>query len=128
MNEKDSFFKALLLVGAILGGLLIIGISSCRAEPGPIWNRFSDDQIANAIYRAENSKAHPYGILAHYKKTTPRQACINTIKHARKDFKQGDFIVFLGARYCPVGAANDPRGLNKNWVNNVKAFLLLEIK
>lgn len=81
------------------------------------------EKLANAIYKAENSKSHPYGILAHYKHTTPRQACINTIKHALRDFKgEGDFISFLGSRYCPIGASNDPRGLNKNWVNNVKHF------
>ena len=85
---------------------------------------WTDNQIANAIFKAENSKSHPYGILAHYKHTTARQACLNTIKHARKDYKQGDFIEFLGARYCPVGANNDPEGLNKNWVKNVKYFLL----
>jgi len=34
----------------------------------------------------------------------------------------GCFIVFLGNRYCPVGADNDPNGLNKNWVRNVKTW------
>lgn len=34
-----------------------------------------------------------------------------------------DYIEFLGSRYCPVGADNDPQGLNKNWVKNVKYFL-----
>ena len=85
---------------------------------------YTVDQLANAIYKAENSKSHPYGILTHYKTTTPRQACINTIKHAVKDWDgRSDFIVFLGSRYCPVGATNDPTGLNKNWVRNVKMFL-----
>jgi len=79
------------------------------------------DKLATAIYHAENSKTHPYGILTHYKHTTPRQACINTIKHALRDWNgQGDFISFLGSRYCPIGAKNDPKGLNKNWVRNVR--------
>jgi len=30
-----------------------------------------------------------------------------------------DFITFLGNRYCPVGADNDPNGLNKHWIPNV---------
>jgi len=30
-----------------------------------------------------------------------------------------DFITFLGNRYCPVGAENDPNGLNKHWISNV---------
>ena len=85
---------------------------------------YSDNQIADAIFKAENSKTHPYGILAHYKNTSPRQACLNTIAHAKRDWNgNGDFIVFLGSRYCPVGAKNDPTGLNKNWVRNVNRFL-----
>ncbi len=85
---------------------------------------YTNTQIANAIFKAENSKTHPYGILTHYKHTTPRQACLNTIAHAKRDWNgKGDFIVFLGNRYCPVGASNDPKGLNKNWVKNVRYFL-----
>lgn len=30
----------------------------------------------------------------------------------------------LGAIYCPVGATNDPNGLNKHWVPNVKKHYL----
>lgn len=90
---------------------------------GSAW-AYTDDQICNAIGKAENSTSHPYGILKKYKTTTPRQACINTIRHARRDWDgKGDFIVFLGSRYCPIGAKNDPTGLNKNWVKNVKYFL-----
>jgi hypothetical protein len=80
------------------------------------------NKLADAIYKAEGGSktSHPYGILKHYKKTTPRQACINTIKHALRDWDgSGDFISFLGNRYCPVGASNDPTGLNKNWIGNV---------
>lgn len=36
---------------------------------------------------------------------------------------KGDFIAFLGARYCPVGADNDPDGLNKNWIPNVTKWV-----
>lgn len=87
---------------------------------------YTNDQIADAIYLAEGGSktSHPYGILTHYKHTTPRQACLNTIRHARRDWDgKGDFIEFLGKRYCPVGAENDPRGLNKYWVKNVRYFL-----
>lgn len=28
----------------------------------------------------------------------------------------------IGAKYCPVGAKNDPNGLNKNWVNGVSSI------
>ena len=33
--------------------------------------------------------------------------------------KPGDFIKFLGSKYAPIGAENDPTGLNANWVRNV---------
>lgn len=90
---------------------------------------YSNNKIADAIYKAEGGSraSHAYGILAHYKHTTPRQACLNTIANARckyeKSDKYIDFISFLGKIYCPIGASNDPMGLNKNWVKNVRYFL-----
>ncbi len=84
---------------------------------------YTDSQLADSIYIAEGGSktSHPYGILKKYKNTTPRQACLNTIAHARRDWNgQGDFIEFLGSRYAPVGAKNDPTNLNKNWIKNVK--------
>lgn len=32
------------------------------------------------------------------------------------------FIHFLGSRYAPIGADNDPTGLNRNWVPNVNHY------
>lgn len=84
------------------------------------------EKLADAIYKAENSKTHPYGIMQKYKHTSPRQACLNTINSAMKRFnkqtKEKDFILYLSKTYCPVGASNDPTGLNTNWVKNVKFF------
>ncbi len=34
------------------------------------------------------------------------------------------FVTYLGASWAPVGAANDPRGLNANWVGNVRRLWL----
>ena len=89
------------------------------------------NRLVNAIYQAEGGEktAHPYGILQHYKHTTPRQACINTINHALRDWnQQGDFILFLSKRYAPIGVKNDPLLLNRNWYKNVKLFYEREIK
>ena len=36
--------------------------------------------------------------------------------------KPGTFIEYLGNRYCPVGAENDPTGLNGNWQRNVSKW------
>jgi len=121
---KINKFNPPLLTKTIIAFLVIMFFLSTQAMAGDF---YSNDQIANAIFRAENSKSHPYGILTHYKTTTPRQACINTIIHAKKNWDgKGDFIEFLGSRYCPIGAKNDPTGLNKNWIKNVKYFLTKE--
>lgn len=47
-----------------------------------------------------------------------------TITHALSDFAKvrPGFIEFLGARWAPQGAANDPTNLNANWVRNVQAI------
>lgn len=114
------------VVSMSLAILIFIGIANAQV----VSPAYSNEQIANAIYKAEGgaNTRHPYGILVKYKHTTPRQACINTIKHARRDWNgEGDFIAFLGNRYCPVGAKNDPKGLNKNWIKNVKHFLNKEV-
>lgn len=89
---------------------------------------YTDAQLADAIFIAEGVHSkHPYGILKKFKNTTPRQACLNTIAHARRDWNgQGDFIEFLGNRYAPVNMgknSNDPKNLNKNWIKNVRRFL-----
>jgi hypothetical protein len=41
----------------------------------------------------------------------------NRARHNPKE--HGDFISFLGGRYAPKGAENDPKGLNSNWISNV---------
>lgn len=84
------------------------------------------NKLANAIYLAEggDKTSHPYGILKHYKHTTPRQACINSIKHRLKDYngKEEGFISYLAKFYAPIGASNDPTGLNHNWIKNVTYY------
>ena len=111
-----------LLVKTIVLAIVVFFMLSREAMAGEPF--YSNDQIADAIYLAEGGAKtnHPYGILAKYVHTSPRQACLNTIAHARRDFKGGDFIEFLGSRYCPPNA----HPLNKNWVRNVKYFLRKE--
>jgi len=94
---------------------------------------YTDEQIVNAIYKAEGSEKakKPFGILS-----VPcegydscRQICLNTVKNNRKryaDYGHKDYdtyLEFLASRYCPIGADNDPKGLNKNWLKNVRYFL-----
>jgi hypothetical protein len=65
---------------------------------------------------------------------TQAEWAIGTVKKNIERFENQsedtDFIAFLGKRYAPVGAKNDPEGLNQNWVKNVRywyeAFLYYE--
>jgi hypothetical protein len=105
---------------------LVLSPILCQAQD------YTNEQIADSIYKAEGGSktSHPYGILKHYKTTTPRQACLNTISHSRRHYNEVcrdiDFIQWLSLTYCPIGAKNDPQNLNKNWVGNVRYFLLKE--
>ena len=85
-----------------------------------------ENQLADAIFKAENSKSHPYGIIGNFTQQ-PREICVNTIRHRYSDWViagcNGDFISYLGKFYAPIGADNDPSGLNRNWVKNVSLFM-----
>ena len=84
--------------------------------------------VVAAIRFAENGrKGREYGILHPRVKPTYRSQagwCAATVQKNydrwTKAGSKGDFITFLGNRYCPVGAENDPTGLNKHWIHNVK--------
>lgn len=84
-------------------------------------------ELADAIYKAENSKNHTYGIMTKYRHTDPRTACINTIHHQIRNWLATDqregFLAYLAEHYAPVNAGNDPRGLNVNWKSNVEYYL-----
>ena len=83
-----------------------------------------------AIRYAENGgKGRQYGILHKRVKPTYRSQagwCAATVQKNYdrwvKAGSKGEFVVFLGNRYCPVGADNDPNGLNKHWIGNVRKF------
>jgi len=113
------------IFGVLLASLILVCffLGTARAE-------YSDEQIVNAIYKAEGgAKAtYAYGIrsVKYSSKEEARRICFNTVRNNKKRFakqtKYTDFIEFLGSRYCPVGCDND-RGTNKYWVKNVRNFL-----
>jgi hypothetical protein len=83
--------------------------------------------IFYAIRMAEHGRAgREFGILHPKADTLDRQAgwCAATIlKNHRRWLdagRPGEFLEFLAGRYCPVGAANDPDGLNVHWLGNVR--------
>ena len=84
---------------------------------------FTNNQIADAIYKAEASQAHPYGIRSidtHHNEQYARKICLNSIRNAKarwaKAGSPGDFIAFMGLRYSPPA-------INPNWVRLVHWFL-----
>ena len=86
------------------------------------------EQVVQAIYQTEGGShtKHPYGVLTHYKHTTPHDACLNTVNHALRDYKlhsvDKTFIYFLADRYCPT--STDSVG-NRNWKVNMVRILHL---
>ena len=120
--KQDWILKTVTVIWLILLGWTLRGSDIACAD-------VNVEVLADAIYLAEGGAKtnHPYGILKKYVHTSPRQACINTIKHALRDWhtqieyttNPDDFIRYLGIRYAPIFADNDPTNLNKNWVTNV---------
>ena len=108
------------LATGLLGGL----------DSVPAWG-WQDAEIANAIYKAEGgAKAKvAYGILSVKVRdeAEARQVCLNTIRNQRRRHSQHDcgldYLSCLAKRYAPVGVANDPQGLNRNWLKNVRYHL-----
>lgn len=88
---------------------------------------FTVDEVVEAIGKAENSTKYPYGIKSidtkgdiEYAKRICRNSVVNNYKRWVKAGKQGDFLEFMSRRYCPINAHK----LNKNWVGNVKFWLI----
>ena len=105
-------------------GLLLFFILSLNMAWGEV--DWTNEQIANAIYKAENSIKYPYGIKSidtKGDKEYARKICLNTIRNHRIRHTNHkcnlDFISCLGARYCPVKAHK----LNQFWIRNVKFYL-----
>ena len=113
---------------------LIIGFLLCASLlwAGKAWSAEIVDtgRLADAIYKAENSKAHPYGVMRNYchagAEAQCRKGCIQTVeKWKRKlDYRSTEeFIRKFGEIYAPTkGATNDRKKLNSNWVRNVTKF------
>ena len=115
-RSKGKKTKVIPIVGIII--LLFVG--SVWAES------YTDNQIVEAIGRAENSVKYPYGIKSidtHGDPVYARKICLNSVRNGRKRWikagKPCDLITFIGKRYCPPSA----HSLNKNWVTNVRYYL-----
>lgn len=89
-------------------------------------------RLAIAIYHAEGGpKARtPFGVTGVKDFKKARAVCLRLIQKSWEVYEvrleagmeNRSFIQFLGEIYAPVGASNDPTGLNKNWIYNVTYF------
>ena len=86
--------------------------------------------IVAAIRYAENGRAgREYGILHPRVDPTYRSQagwCAATVQKNYdrwvKAGSKGEYIAFLGGRYCPLDDPRDKDKLNKHWIPNVKKF------
>jgi hypothetical protein len=84
---------------------------------------YTDEQLVNAIGRAENSARYPYGIRSidtRGNKEYARKICLRSVRNAKRRWSaagsKGDFVSFMGRRFSPPA-------INPNWVRLVNYFL-----
>ena len=89
-----------------------------------------DLRLLFAIRQAERGRRGlEFGIMTPRANSLDLQAahCACTLKAQHKRHEAHacglDFVACLAARYCPIGADNDPDGLNKNWLRLVRYFM-----
>jgi len=89
-----------------------------------------ETKLLLALRAAENGgPGREYGVLSIPAPTQEQQARIaaRSIKANKRRWEAAggpvDFVSFMGSRWAPVGAENDPHSLNRHWEQNVKAFL-----
>ena len=95
--------------------------SECRDQLAPI--------VAAIRYAENGGRGREYGILHPRVKPTYRSQagwCAATVQKNYDRWKKagakGDFIAYLGAKYCPLDDPRDKDGLNRHWVRNVTYF------
>jgi len=126
-KRVDNTFAGAL--GIILA--LVLLLWALLGAPNAEAQEYGNAQIVNAIYIIEGgpNAQYLYGIRSvHYDdEAEARRICFNTVRNNRARFarqsKYDNYLDFLASRYCPIGAANDPRGLNVNWLRNLRYYL-----
>ena len=125
-----NFWEAWLLIAVIFICFGVAVFYSPAQFYTPESKEIDVSRLCDAIYKAEGGEkaTYLYGIRSvHYANPSEaRKICINSINNNIKRWddkgKPEDFISFMSRRYCPIGADNDPNGLNVNWVKNVRYF------
>lgn len=93
-----------------------------------LWPYFA--RLCAAIRRAENGgPGREFGVMSKKARTYDEQAgwCAAIAWKRWQEFQTGkhgdDFLVYLASRYAPAGSANDPEGLNRHWLRNVRGWM-----
>ena len=126
-----NFYFIAITILTLLIALFLVLDSHAATMPD-----YTDGEIVSAIYQIEGgvTAKKPFGVLSvkcmGY--LDCKEICHNTVRNNRKRFakqsQEKDFLSFLAKRYAPVGAGNDPRGLNKNWEKNLRMVLAKQEK
>jgi len=142
MKSADLIDRNIVRIGCIaiivwtivFWGFIVPAHKTSLKEVVPyIIHEYTNEEIVNAIYKAEGADkaTYLYGIrsVSYDTPEEARQICFNTVRNNRKRYqnyghdKYSTYLEFLQSRYCPIGADNDPKGLNNHWLKNVKFFL-----
>lgn len=116
------------VVRSLLALIVLLAATTSRADVPREPDRKTVTALTRAIYLAEGgTKASvPYGVMSQRVKSTEHARRI-TEASIRKNWSRwrdagcpGDFVGFMARRWAPVGAENDPRGLNRQWAENVR--------
>lgn len=87
-------------------------------------------KLLKSIRRAENGKpGREFGVIHKKAKTLDQQAgwcaaiCWRRYCEWETELHGDDFLEYLASKYAPEKVANDPNGLNANWLRNVRRFM-----
>jgi hypothetical protein len=84
-----------------------------------------DPQLLQAVVKAEGNilKAVQCSVPSVKTRAAALRILARSAVHALNDYVRANsaapFIAFWAARWAPVGATNDPKGLNIHWASNV---------
>ncbi len=89
---------------------------------GVMHNGKNRERYENDKGYVDNGKFYPY----QDEKEKQLHWAAQIVRRYKDEFdkkpKNKDFISYLASIYAPIGASNDPTGLNKNWEVNVKHY------
>jgi hypothetical protein len=116
---------------------LLIGLVLITSTVAAKLPEVEANKLVDAIYKIEGGTKtkHPYGIKSipikgnteAEKLAYARKICWNTVQNTHDRWLKAEkpipFDIYLRNRYCPIGAKNDPKGLNDNWLKNLRKVM-----